>query len=83
MSLTLSELTAIAQAVAVEEDAALEVMSVASNDAETDRVELLITVAGCHDEPCTFLINVSRSERRRFENTLRAEFRSALDTHPG
>lgn len=37
MSLTLSELTSIVQKVAVEEDAALEVMSVASNDAETDR----------------------------------------------
>ena len=35
-------------------------------------------MTGYQCERCTVLINLSRGERRRFETTLRAEFRSAL-----
>lgn len=81
MSLTLPEVTRIADAVAREQGSAFSVLSVASSDAETERVELLVTVAGCHREPCTFLLNLSRGERIRFEEELRIQLRAALVEH--
>lgn len=81
MSLTLPELTRIAEAVVREEAPGLTLINVASSDAETGRLELLVTVTGCHREPCTFLINLARQERRGFEAALRDQFRAAVASH--
>jgi hypothetical protein len=81
MALTLLELTQIADAVTRRQDAALSVVRVASTDVESGRVELLVTVSGCHEEPCTFLLNLSRDERRRFEEELKTGLRAELERH--
>jgi hypothetical protein len=81
MSLSLAELTRIAEAVGREQTPALTIVGVASSDSDSERVELLITVAGCHNEPCTLLLNLSRHERTQFEAELRSELRRTLRTH--
>lgn len=81
MPLSIPELTRIAEVVAAEHDAALRIVGVASSDSDTGRVELLVTVSGCHEEPCTLLINLPRHERTRFEAELRSHLRNALHAH--
>jgi hypothetical protein len=84
MTLTLSELTRIAETVVGEHDPALKVVGVASTDGETGRVELLVRVAGCHHEPCAIALNLSRQEEARFKSELISQLRTALHTHaPG
>ena len=77
MTLTLAEVTHIARTIAGEEDAGLQDVSVTSNYADTGRVELLATVSGWRDEPCTLLMNLSRERQTSFEADLRSEFRAA------
>jgi hypothetical protein len=79
--LSLAELTHIAESIAREHTPTLQVASVASSDGDGGRVELLITVVGCHDDPCTLLLNLSRQGRPQFEADLRAQLRSTLATH--
>ena len=81
MSLSLPELTRIAEIVAAEHDAHLQVVGVQSSDRDTGRVELLVTIAGCHDEPCTLLLNLPRQDRARFERELSSQLRAALHAH--
>ena len=81
MPLSLPELTQIAQTVAREHHDALAVVGVASSDADSGRVELLVTVRGCHVDPCTLLLNLSRLEQGKFEAELRTQLREALRTH--
>ncbi len=77
MTLTLADVTRIARAIAGEEDAGLQTVSVASNYADTGRVELLVTVNGWHAEPYTFLMNLSRERQTVCEEEMRSEFRAA------
>jgi hypothetical protein len=81
MPLRLSELTRIAETVVAEHDSALRVVGIASSDGESGRVELLVSVSGCHREPCTISLNVSRQEEGRFKDELMSQLRSALRSH--
>jgi hypothetical protein len=81
MPLSLSELTHIAETFAREHNPALTVVGVASTDPDTSRVELLVTVRGCHNDPCTLLLNLSRDDRNKFEAELGAQLREALRAH--
>jgi hypothetical protein len=80
MTISLDEITRISRDVA-REDSALELLQVASNDANSERVELLITIRGCHEEPCMLLVNVSRADPVRFERELKTELRKVLAAH--
>jgi hypothetical protein len=75
------EVTRISRAVAREYDGALEVLGVASAEGGTGRVELLVTIAGCHREPCVLMLNLARAEHAAFERELRSKFRAALAAH--
>jgi len=46
-----------------------------------DRVELLVTVSGCHVEPCMHLINVSRAAPEMLEQEVRRKLEDALRSH--
>jgi hypothetical protein len=81
MVLHADEVTAISRAVAREYDGALEVLGVASSEGGTGRVELLVTIAGCHREPCVLMLNLTRTEHAAFETELRSKFREALAAH--
>ena len=81
MALTLSDLTRLAETVVVEHDPSLTVVGIASTSKESGRVEVLVSVVGCHYESCTISLNVSRQEERRFKDELIGQLRTALQIH--
>ena len=80
-TLTLDTITALSRAVAADYDARVRVIGVTSSDGESERVELLITIHGCHTDPCVIMLNVTRSGREALEHDLRDKFRDALAAH--
>ena len=81
MSLAADTITEISRSVAAEHSSQIEVLGVASSEGGSDRIELLITIAGCHNEPCRFLINLPRSGVVELEAELRSKLREALRNH--
>jgi hypothetical protein len=81
MTLPADAVTEISRSVAAEHSSAIEVLGVASSEGGSDRIELLITIAGCHKEPCRFLINVPRTDAAELEAELRVKLRDALRNH--
>jgi hypothetical protein len=80
MALTQKEITDISLAV-IQEQPRLELVGVASSEGGSERVELLITVRGCHDQPCALLLNLTRAGRTELEEELTSKLRSALQGH--
>jgi hypothetical protein len=83
MRLNLEEVTRISHAIAREYDGQFEVTGVAANDGGTDHVELLVTIKGCHHDPCVLMLNLTRVDSESMERELRASLREALATHAG
>jgi hypothetical protein len=81
MVLNPDEVTRISRAVAREYDGALEVLGVAAAGEGAGRVEVLVTISGCHRDPCVLMLNLSRTESAAFEAELRSKFREALSAH--
>jgi hypothetical protein len=81
MSVNLDRITEISRAVAVEHFPTLEIVGVTSGDGGSDRVEILATITGCHQDPCRVVVNVSRAEPDAFERELRTKLHEALIHH--
>jgi len=81
LALNLDTVTAISRVVTADHDPPLEVVGVASSDGGSDRVELLVTVVGCHQEPCVLMLNLTRTETSQFEHELKAKLREKLADH--
>lgn len=81
MSLSLEAIAAISRTVALEHGRALTVVGVTATEGGSDRSEILITLDGCHDDPCRLLLNVDRTDGREFEASLRAQLIEALKKH--
>ena len=79
--LTLDAVTAISRDIAAEYDSRLRVAGVASAERDSGRVELLVTIEGCHIEPCVVMVNVTRTRQPDFERDLREKFSRALAAH--
>jgi protein-tyrosine-phosphatase len=73
MSLTLDEIRELCHTVAREHRGAVEFGGVTSVEGDTDRVEVLINVAG-GQEPYRFMFNIDRSDRDQFQR----EFKQKL-----
>ena len=82
MAVDLAQLSSISREVATSVDDRLSVLSVSATEGGGNRVELLVTVDGCHREPCRHLINISRADVARFEDEVRSKLRAALTGHP-
>jgi hypothetical protein len=67
MTLTIDSITKMSRAVAANYDPRLHVMGVVSTDGESGRVELLVTIHGCHAEPCVIMLNVTRLGKGAFQ----------------
>ena len=82
MSVTLDSIADIARQIAAEQTPPLDIVAVTSGDGGSDRVEILISIAGCENDPCRILINFDRHDRAGFEEALRKKFRElpALNT---
>jgi hypothetical protein len=81
MSLPLDAIAELSRRIAAEYDAAFDVLGVVSTVGGSDHVEVLVTIAGCHDEPCRLLINLSRAEATTLERELRSKLGEALAAH--
>jgi hypothetical protein len=81
MPLNLEQLSSISRDVATSVDDRLSVLSVSATEGGGNRVELLVTVEGCHREPCKHLLNVSRAETGQFEDEVRSKLQAALAAH--
>jgi hypothetical protein len=81
MSVPLDVVTSISRDVIAQVRGDLELLGVVSTDGGSDRIELLVTVAGCHSEPCRLALNVTRADAAAFEDELRTKLRHALISH--
>jgi hypothetical protein len=81
MNLSVESITEISRAVAHEHDGDLHIVGVTATDGGTDRAEILVTIGGCHHEPCRFLVNVTRADREQLEEELTQKLDDALRKH--
>jgi hypothetical protein len=77
MPLTQDEITDISLAFIQEHERSLHLVGVASSEGGGDRIELVITVSGCRDEPCILVLNLTRAGRSELETELRRKLRTA------
>ena len=81
LSVPLKRVREISRAVIAEHDRTIDVLRVVSSDSDSDRVELLITLSGCHEEPCTLMLNLQRSNPKNFERELRNKLQEKMLQH--
>jgi len=79
--LSIDTVSMLSREVAAEYDSRLEIIGVASTAGENSRVEVFVTVRGCHQEPCVVMVNLTRQGHEAFERDLRENLRRALVTH--
>jgi hypothetical protein len=79
--LTIDTVTELSRDVAAEYDSRLEVIGVASTAGESSRVEVFVTIRGCHQEPCVLMVNLTRQGHQAFEHDLRESLHRALAEH--
>lgn len=58
----------------------LDVVSVTTGG-DSERVEVMVDIGGCHTGPCRFVVNVSRVDAQHFEREFRAKLSEALHKH--
>lgn len=78
--LSIDMVTALSREVATEYDSRLEVIGVAASAGESSRVEVFVTVRGCHQDPCVVMVNLNREGHQAFERDLRDKLRRTLVT---
>jgi hypothetical protein len=81
MPLDLDEITAISLDVIRQHAASLALVGLTASDGGSSRAEIMVTVKGCHAEPCRLLLNLSRADRTAFEAELRQTLHDALRMH--
>ena len=79
--MNLELVTETARAVLAAYDSRLTLMGLMSSGEGQERVELLVTIAGCHESPCTLLLNVGRTDSVAFADELRQIMRDTFDAH--
>jgi len=81
MTVPIAELLKRSREVAREYDNGLTVEGITSADGGTGRAELLVTISGCHRDPCVVLLNLDRTDEATVESQLRAKLLGALANH--
>ena len=81
MGVNLEAASTISRAVVQEHGRGLTVVSVSSTEGGSDRAEVLVTIGGCHTEPCRFLVNITRVDSEAFEREFRQKLNDALLRH--
>ena len=76
--IALNEVVSQIKAVLAEEHSALEVIGVSGSEGSGEYVEVVLSIRGCHQEPCRLLIGLQRTPR---ESSLREEIREKLRDH--
>lgn len=78
VTVSLDVVTRITAALAAEQSKTIDAITIASADAESGRVELLVALAGCNAEPCRILLNVDRKQPEALEAELRSKLAEAI-----
>jgi hypothetical protein len=81
MTIPVDAIMEVTRSVAAEHSSRIEVLGVVSTEGGSDRVEVLITIAGCHTDSCRLVINLSRAEESELKAQLRTKLREALRHH--
>ena len=81
MGVALPEIAALSRTVVHDHARGMEVIAVTATEGATDRVEVLVTVGGCHHDPCRFILNVTRTDSAEFEKDFRGKLSEALHKH--
>jgi len=81
MRVDLARVTEISREVAAGVDRRLKLVGVTASEGGGNRVELLVTISGCHAEPCIHLLNVSRADVDSLERDARVKLQEALIAH--
>ena len=81
MTLSLDVVIDLGREVAAEQHSGFEVLAVASACGGTDRVELLVAIAGCRHGRCVWMLNLARTTQVQFTGELRAKLRDARHAH--
>ena len=74
------EITAISREVLLQHGRGLDVLAV-TTAGDSERVEVMVDVGGCHREPCRFVVNVSRANADQFHREFRLKLGEALQKH--
>ena len=83
LAINLDSVTTICRDVVSQIDRRLSVVAVSATEGGSDRAEVFVTVAGCHDEPCLHLVNVSRAAAATVEDEVRTKLLQSLQAHRG
>jgi hypothetical protein len=81
MPLAQDEIVAISLDVIRDHPRPLELVGVMASEGGSNRVEIMVTVKGCHDDPSRLLLNLSRGDRSSLEAELRLKLQELLRTH--
>jgi hypothetical protein len=81
MGVALPDIAALSRTVVHEHGSGMNVVAVTATEGATDRVEVMVTIGGCHRDPCQFIVNVTRTDRREFEREFRGKLTDALHKH--
>ena len=81
MTINLEEVTSLSRQVVNALDQSLNVVSVSATEGGGGRAEILVTVGGCHREPCLHLLNVSRESPEVLMEDVRAKLVHSLQAH--
>jgi CO/xanthine dehydrogenase FAD-binding subunit len=81
MPLDHDQIVAISQDVIQRYPQALEFVGVMAAEGGSNRVEIMVTVRGCHQEPCRLLLNLSRLDQSSLQTELRRKLQTSLREH--
>jgi hypothetical protein len=81
MAINVDTITALSREVIRQHGRALDVATVTTTGGDSQRVEILVTVTGCHKDPCRFMVNVSRAGSEEFDREFRIKLNDALLKH--
>lgn len=81
MAIPFDQITTSAAGILREFSRGVNLVGVTATDGSTDRVELLIRLAGCHSGECRLMLNLPRTDHDRFDAELRSKLRDALQQH--
>lgn len=81
MPLNATEIAVLGRIVVRQHNRNLDIVSVATTDGGSERTEVLVTISGCHQEPCRFVLNVSRVNSVEFHHDFTEQLNRELLKH--
>ena len=81
MTLSTTQITELSKRVAAQVSPRLKVLGVTAADGGSERIELLVELLGCHDDPCHVMLNLSRADVQSLDEQLRTKLHAVFTDH--